>query len=341
MYKLIIRPFLFLLNPEKAHHATFAALKLIGKLPFGLAFLKSIYRVKHPSLERNLMGLYFPNPVGLAAGLDKNALVFKEMHALGFGFIEVGTATPLPQAGNPQPRLFRLPADQALINRMGFNNDGVIEIAHRLAKKDPAILVGGNIGKNKLTANEDAASDYLKCFEELYPYVDYFVVNVSSPNTPGLRALQEKEPLMDLINQLDKANSTKPLHKPILLKIAPDLSESELNDIADIGNQTKLAGFIATNTTLSREGLITSSATINEIGAGGLSGKPEREKSTAVIRYLRSKTDLPIIASGGIMSVADAHEKLAAGANLIQLYTGLIYEGPDLVKRINLSLIKN
>ena len=331
MYKSIIRPILFRFPAEKAHHLTFAGLKLLSAIPFAKSIAKSgVPKVK----PITLFGLEFPNPIGLAAGLDKNALLIDSWEMFGFGFIELGTITPLAQDGNPQPRLFRIPQDKALINRMGFNNDGMLVIAERLKNKTSKIIVGGNIGKNKITPNEDAASDYVKCFETLYPYVDYFVCNVSSPNTPGLRALQEKGPLLELLNAVQAANSKKEKPKPILLKIAPDLTPEAILEIVDILHESKLDGVIATNTTIDRTSLTCGAERIDQIGAGGLSGAPLTNKATEVVRLLRQHTNLPIIASGGIMTADDAMEKFNAGANLVQLYTGFIYEGPSLVKQI-------
>lgn len=300
--------------------------------------IRSVYQVKDQRLEKKLFGLTFPNPIGLAAGFDKDAKLYKELSNFGFGFIEIGTLTPKPQAGNPKKRLFRLPQDNGLINRMGFNNEGV-EVAIERLKKNKGILIGGNIGKNKITPNEDAVLDYTLCFEALFPYVDYFVVNVSSPNTPNLRALQEKKPLTDLLNTLQKLNQETNKPKPILLKIAPDLSDEQLLDIIDIVKISQTAGVIATNTTLSREGL--ESEYINEMG--GLSGEPLKERSTEVIRFLAEKSDnaFPIIGVGGIHKPEDALEKLAAGASLVQLYTGFVYEGPGVVKRMNKAILKN
>lgn len=307
------------------------------KLPFTSSITRSIFKIENPVLERKLFGLTFENPIGLAAGFDKNALLFEEFSNYGFGFIEVGTVTPKPQPGNPKKRIFRLKADEGLINRMGFNNDGVDVVVDRLRKRKSNVIIGGNIGKNKVTPNENAIDDYLICFEKLFEVVDYFVVNVSSPNTPNLRALQDKKPLTELLQTLQNENNKKERPKPILLKIAPDLSESQLMDIIDIVNSTKIAGVIATNTTISREGL--QSEHKNE--TGGLSGKPVRDRSTEVIRFLAEKSakSFPIIGVGGIHSAEDAKEKLEAGADLIQLYTGFIYEGPGLVKRINKSLL--
>ncbi len=337
MYKFLIRPFLFSLDPEKAHHFTFKYLKLIHKIPLIPALIRAIYKVEHPSLHREVFGLHFKNPVGLAAGLDKDAKLYKELDNLGFGFIEIGTITPKPQPGNPKKRLFRLIDDQGIINRMGFNNEGV-EAAIKRLKNNKNVLIGGNIGKNKLTPNEEATNDYLICFESLFNYVDYFVVNVSSPNTPNLRSLQEKEPLKQLLNALQNKNNTYNHPKPILLKIAPDLTDEQLLDIIEIVKETHIAGVIATNTTIARNNLLSP----NQKETGGLSGKPLKKRSTEVIRFLSEKSDkaFPIIGVGGIFNEEDALEKINAGACLIQLYTGFIYEGASLVKRINKRLIK-
>ena len=325
MYKVFIKPILFLFDPEWVHHTVFSTLKLIHRIPGMGNLIKGFYQVKDQRLERKLFGLTFPNPVGLAAGFDKDAKLYKELSNFGFGFIEIGTLTPKPQSGNPKKRLFRLPEDGGLINRMGFNNEGVEAAIERL-KRNKGILIGGNIGKNKLTPNEEAVSDYVQCFEALFPHVDYFVVNVSSPNTPNLRALQDKEPLTHLLQTLKDLNHSKSKPKPILLKIAPDLTEEQLVDIIDIITSVKIDGVIATNTTLSREGLQSE----NKSEMGGLSGKPVTKKSTEVIRFLheKSKNAFPIIGVGGIHSPEDAIEKLEAGASLVQLYTGFVYEGP-------------
>lgn len=335
----IAKAFLFRLNPERAHHITFSLIKFPGFAPIASLF----YKKEHPSLHRHVFGLDFRNPVGLAAGLDKNALAFDELGQIGFGFIEIGTVTPKAQPGNEKPRLFRLTRNEALINRMGFNNDGAKEAAARLRnRKDKSLIIGGNIGKNKVTPNEDAVDDYIKCFNELFDVVDYFVVNVSSPNTPNLRDLQEKEPLTRLLQTLQQLNASKAKPKPILLKIAPDLTDTQLDDIIDIVKQSKIAGVIATNTTISREGLDYSKTEIEKLGMGGLSGKPLTKRSTEVIRYLKHKSGnaFPVIGVGGIHSAEDALEKLEAGADLIQLYTGFIYHGPKLIKDINKRLIK-
>lgn len=345
MYQLF-KPFLFLLSPETAHRVTVFLLDLAAAFPPTRWFLKKLFCLNDKKLERRVLGLTFPNPVGLAAGFDKDGKHIEGLACLGFGFIEVGTVTPLPQDGNPRPRLFRLPKDHALINRMGFNNEGLDALAGRLKKLREkgipgGLIIGGNIGKNKATPNELADGDYLKGFEALFPWVDYFVVNVSSPNTPGLRDLQEKEPLTRLLNLLQEKNMAQKTPKPILLKIAPDLTDSQLDDIADIVRETGLAGVIATNTTISRKNLNTPEAEIAAIGMGGLSGTPVRERATTVIRYLREKLgkDIAIIGVGGIDAAASAQEKLDAGADLVQVYTGLVYEGPGLVKEILRRLV--
>ncbi len=343
MYKLLVRPFLFLFDPEAIHHFVFKVLMLKGKIPGFKPLLNALFSYKNDKLEKELFGLKFANPVGLAAGFDKDAKLIDELACFGFGFIEIGTLTPRPQPGNEKPRLFRLPKDQALINRMGFNNEGVEVAARRLRKRNSSIIVGGNIGKNKVTPNDEAFSDYGLCVEALCPHVDYFVVNVSSPNTPGLRELQDKEPLMQLMLHVKKLSSAKVKPKPILLKIAPDLNADQLNDIVEILKTTKTDGVIATNTTISRDGLATSDTKVTALGMGGLSGKPLTEKSTEVIRYLRKNLgpDYPIIGVGGIMNPQDALDKLNAGADLIQVYTGFIYEGPGIVKRINKTILRN
>lgn len=337
MYKLIIRPLLFLFDPEEVHYFTFSIIRFLNKIPGFSSLFRSLYEIKDVRLEREVFGLKFKNPVGLAAGFDKDAKLYKELSNLGFGFIEIGTLTPKGQEGNPKTRLFRLQEDSAIINRMGFNNGGVLEAVERL-KKNNGVLIGGNIGKNKLTPNEEATSDYEICFDALYDYVDYFVVNVSSPNTPNLRALQDKEPLTQLLQTLQNKNLTKVKQKPILLKIAPDLTDEQLLDIIDIINETKIAGVIATNTTISREGLVSE----NKKEMGGLSGKPLAKRATEVIKFLsqNSNKSFPIIGVGGIHSVDDAIEKLEVGASLIQLYTGFIYEGPALIKKINQRILK-
>jgi dihydroorotate dehydrogenase len=336
MYRIIIKPLFFLFPAERAHYTAMSLLRTACRIPGISALMSSLFQKKSPTLKRQLFGLTFENPVGLAAGFDKDARWVDELSTLGFGFIEIGTLTPKAQPGNEKPRLFRLPKDEALINRMGFNNGGAAAAADRLKKRKSRVIVGGNIGKNKLTPNEEAVSDYLACFETLYAYVDYFAVNVSSPNTPGLRALQEKEPLLHLLNSLQQANQRKTKRKPILLKIAPDLTDDQLNDIIDIVRESKIDGVIATNTTISRESLSTAAGEVEAIGMGGLSGKPLTKRSTEVIRYLKTKSNnaFPVIGVGGIHTAEDAIEKLEAGADLVQVYTGFIYEGPAIVKNI-------
>lgn len=342
MYKSLIRPILFLVDPEKIHHFVVSVLKLGGNIPGFRMLLKSLYDFEDARLNRVLFGITFKNPVGLAAGFDKDARLIDEMACLGFGFIEIGTLTPKPQPGNNKPRLFRLPKDHALINRMGFNNKGVDAAVLQLKKRRPNVIIGGNIGKNKITPNDKALDDYIFCFNALYEHVDYFVVNVSSPNTPGLRELQEKEPLRRLLSDVKTLSLSKSKPKPVLLKIAPDLSADQLNDVIQILMETKTDGIIATNTTISREGLKTEKSTIDEIANGGLSGEPLSGRSTEVIRYLRERLGphYPIIGVGGIMTPGNAIEKLEAGADLVQLYTGFVYEGPGIVKRINRAILK-
>jgi dihydroorotate dehydrogenase len=343
MYRLI-KPIFFKFDPEKVHHFVVKRLKWFHeRFPLGQTILRSSFDVKVKGLEREVFGIKFKNPVGLAAGFDKNGEYIEALSDIGFGFIEVGTVTPLPQPGNDKPRMFRLEADKAIINRMGFNNKGVDTLAERLRllkSKNSEIVIGGNIGKNKNTPNEDAVSDYIKCFDRLHEVVDYFVVNVSSPNTPGLRALQEKEPLMDLLNTLEKRNQQNSVKRPILLKIAPDLTNEQLDDIVEIVLETKIAGVIATNTTVDRNGLYSEDTLVKE--TGGLSGKPLTQRSTEVIRYLSQKSNkaFPIIGVGGIHSPQDAKDKMDAGAALVQLYTGFIYEGPGLIKDICKELLK-
>ena len=337
MYKLLIRPIFFWFDPEEIHHFTFSLIRTLSKVPGFPSMFRALYAVNDKRLEREVFGLKFKNPVGLAAGFDKDAKLYRELSDFGFGFIEIGTLTPKPQDGNPKKRLFRLREDSAIINRMGFNNGGVHAAVERL-KKNKNVLIGGNIGKNKVTPNEDAVSDYEICFDALFDHVDYFVVNVSSPNTPNLRELQDKEPLTALLRALQIQNSKKQIPKPILLKIAPDLTDSQLLDIIDIVADTKIAGVIATNTTISRDGL----QSANKTETGGLSGKPLTKRSTEVIRFLSEKSNkaFPIIGVGGIHTAEDAIEKLEAGASLVQLYTGFIYEGPQLVSDINKKILQ-
>ncbi len=343
LYKSILRKALYKYDPEQVHEFVCHFLIKITAIPFVISILRFFYEQKNPKLERNLFGLTFKNPVGLAAGFDKNAQLIDQMDALGFGFVEIGTLTPRPQAGNDKPRLFRLESDDALINRMGFNNEGVEEAVKRLKSRKSNIIVGGNIGKNKMTDNEDATYDYMAAFKHLFDYVDYFVVNVSSPNTPGLRSLQEKEPLKFILNDLQKLNKKKPNPKPILLKIAPDLTNEQLDDIIEIVKVTKIAGVVATNTTIDRSNLKTGVAVVDTIGNGGLSGQPLKQRATEVIRYLSEKSNkaFPIIGVGGIATAEDAIEKLNAGASLVQVYTGFIYEGPAIAKKICQGILKS
>lgn len=356
MYKKLIRPLFFLFEAETIHRVVFVLIKIIFNIPGISGGVGKRHSIISPLLKRSVFGIDFPNPVGLAAGFDKDAKLIDELAVFGFGFIEIGTVTPLPQPGNARPRMFRLLKDEAIINRMGFNNDGMVRIAERLRKRNPRIVVGGNIGKNKETSNELAIHDFEKCFRALYEVVDYFVVNVSSPNTAGLRELQEKEPLKKILKRLQEINlelstkdnhlrradpgSTKMIHKPLLLKIAPDLTNEQLDAIIGIVLETNLDGIVATNTTISRDHLNTPESELKTIGTGGLSGKPLRESSTRVIRYLfeRSQGKFSIIGVGGIHSPDDAVEKIKAGASLVQIYTGFVYEGPGLVKRINKAI---
>jgi dihydroorotate dehydrogenase len=343
MYQLI-KSLLFLMPAERAHHFTMKSFNLLLAAPILSPLIKAMFRFEHDSLMREVYGLTFKNPVGLAAGFDKDGKYIETLAALGFGFIEVGTTTPRPQIGNPKPRLFRLKEDRGIINRMGFNNEGVDVLVSRLAKlKNRKIIIGGNIGKNKDTPNETAYKDYLICLEKLYPYVDYFVVNLSSPNTPGLRELQEKEPLKKLLIEVLAYRDQQSVRRPILLKIAPDLTAEQVKDVAEITEELALDGLIATNTTISRVGLKTASSAVESIGAGGLSGDPVFQKSTDILSllYERTKGAIPIIGVGGISSTAAAETKMKAGAALIQIYSGFIYEGPFLIKRIKKNLVES
>lgn len=344
----ILRNLLFKFPPEDVHHFTMHQLHTACSISATRKLIQKQFCYANSSLEKDLFGLHFSNPVGLGAGFDKNASYLKELACLGFGFVEIGTVTPLAQDGNSKPRLFRLPKDKALINRMGFNNEGVQEVKKRLAEWNQtktkeigdSLIVGGNIGKNKLTPNEQAWKDYEICFQELFETVDYFVVNVSSPNTPGLRELQEKDSLLKILGNLQNINQGKAKPKPLLLKIAPDLSDEQLNDIVSLSFETKLDGLVATNTTISRANLLTPALEVEAMGAGGLSGKPVTNRATEVVKYLSENTGgkIPIIASGGIFTGSDAKEKLNAGASLVQVWTGFIYEGPWIVKNICKSL---
>ena len=331
------------MQPEKAHYFATDFLTFLCKIPGIASLMRAMYAYKHPKLERELFGLKFKNPVGLAAGFDKDARWFNQLANLGFGFIEIGTLTPKGQIGNPKPRLFRIPEDEALINRMGFNNLGAEDAIKRLKNRKTTIIIGGNIGKNTETSNEDALGDYIEDFNILHDYVDYFVVNVSCPNIKGLTKLQDTPFLLELLGQLKTINKEQKKPKPILLKIAPDLNNHQLDEIIEIVAQTKIDGIIATNTSITREGLKTDEKIIEEIGNGGLSGIPVKQRSTEVIKYLANKSDkaFPIIGVGGIHTPEDAIEKLEAGADLVQIYTGFIYEGPSLMKRINKKIVEH
>ncbi|KKU55738.1 MAG: Dihydroorotate dehydrogenase (quinone) [Parcubacteria group bacterium GW2011_GWA1_47_11] len=342
MYRIFLKPILFLFPPETIHRLVCGVLKIACAIPGVPYILKSLYAVNDPRLKRTVFGLSFQSPIGLAAGFDKDANFFDELGYFGFGFIEIGTVTPKAQPGNDKPRMFRLPLDEGLINRMGFNNEGALAAALRLKKRKTDIIIGGNIGKNKNTPNEDAVNDYKKCFQTLFDYVDYFAVNVSSPNTPLLRELQDKEPLLYLLRALQSLNNQKKKPKPILLKISPDLSNEQLDDIIDVVMETKIDGVIATNTTTKRDGLRTDRMAIKAIGVGGLSGRPLFHRSTEVIKYitLKSHRAFPVIAAGGVYTPEDAILKLQAGASLVQVYTGFTYEGPGIVKRIHKEILK-
>ena len=343
MYKAIFRPIFFLFKPEFIHKLVFIALKIGTYIPFLMKIFKFITHYNKKELEVEFCGLKFKNPVGIAAGLDKDAEVFDFLYCLGFSHIEIGTITPKAQPGNPKPRLFRFIKDEALINRMGFNNSGVNKVYKNLNKKRTDVLIAGNIGKNKITPNDEAINDYIDCFEGIFEKVDYFVVNVSSPNTPNLRDLQEKEPLKKLLSKLQKQNDLKNTPKPILLKIAPDLSFEQIDDIIEIVKITKIAGIVATNTTITRNNLTETEDKINSAGEGGLSGQPLKEKSTQIIKYIHDKTNgtIPIIGVGGIANAQDAIEKLEAGATLVQIFTSFIYEGPFIAKKINKGILKH
>lgn len=340
MYKRLIRPLLFLINPETVHHLIVIIIRIICRIPGIPGLIRNIYTLKNRSLTTELFGLKFPNPVGLAAGFDKNAAFFREFIVFGFGFIEIGTVTPLEQPGNPKPRLFRIPKDHGLINRMGFNNMGLDAAIKKLKKKPAGLIIGGNIGKNTLTPNNKAVEDYVKCFEGLYPYVDYFVVNVSCPNISDLSELQDKEQLRDILIRLAEIRSSKDIRKPILVKISPDLNFTQIDDVLELILLTGMDGVVATNTTTSRENLLTAPELIERIGNGGLSGEPLRTRSTEIIKYIAEKSGgkVTIIGSGGIMSPEDAIEKFSVGAQLLEIYTGFIYDGPGIVKRINKAL---
>jgi dihydroorotate dehydrogenase len=341
MYKSLIRPLLFSIDPEKVHYFTFSLIRILSKIPGMPLLLRSLYLNTDPRLERTLFGLTFKNPVGLAAGFDKNAVLFNELADFGFGFVEIGTLTPKGQEGNPKQRLFRLKDDQGLINRMGFNNDGVAAAISHLKKNKKKLIIGGNIGKNTGIPLEQYTQDYCDTFCELHPYVDYFVLNVSCPNVGSHAKLQDKDYLLELIGAVQKINAKKPVQKPILLKIAPDLNSHQLDEIIELVAETQIDGVIASNTSTNREGLKTPKDQLEAIGNGGLSGLPIKERSTATIQYLadHSNKAFPIIGVGGIHTAKDALEKIDAGADLVQLYTGFVYEGPRLIKEINKALL--
>lgn len=339
-YKLFIRRFLFFFAPEVSHYLSIWILKKLFIIPGFSSFVRWFYSVENKKLHRNIFGLHFKNPIGLAAGFDKNAQFFNEFASFGFGFIEIGTVTPLAQKGNPKPRLFRLQNDHALINRMGFNNDGIDQVVERLKKRYTNIVIGGNIGKNKVTDNILASSDYIKCIEKIAPYVDYLVLNISSPNTPNLVELQNKKDLKILLSKVQSLNQKK-YHKPILIKISPDLKFSQIDQIIDLVYEFNISGIIATNTSSNRDKLMTEKTIIAQKGAGGLSGKPIYLKSKKIITYISKKSSgkIPIVAVGGIMTASDAVEMLNCGASLVQIYTGFVYNGPSIIKEINNELL--
>ncbi|MFD2727455.1 quinone-dependent dihydroorotate dehydrogenase [Hyunsoonleella rubra] len=341
MYKALLRPIFFAFDPEKIHHFTFSLVKFTSKIPGFPGLFRSLYLIDDKRLEREVFGLKFKNPVGLAAGFDKNAVLYNQLANFGFGFIEIGTVTPKGQPGNPKKRLFRLKDDKGIINRMGFNNEGLEAAISQLKTNKGKLIIGGNIGKNTATKPENYTSDYLECFNALHPYVDYFVLNVSCPNVGSHAKLNDKDYLEELISAVQKANKTFDSQKPILLKIAPDLNNGQLDEIVELVKDTNLDGVIASNTSTDRTGLMASEAQLEAIGNGGLSGQPIKAKSTRVIKYLSEKSNkaFPIIGVGGIHSAEDAIEKIDAGADLVQIYTGFIYEGPSLIKRINKALL--
>ncbi|GFD76139.1 dihydroorotate dehydrogenase (quinone) [Tenacibaculum sp. KUL113] len=341
MYKLLIRPIFFLFDPEKIHHFTFSLVKFLSKIPGMSSIFRGMYQVNDKKLERNLFGLTFKNPVGLAAGFDKNAVLYNELANFGFGFVEIGTVTPKGQEGNPKKRLFRLKDDKGIINRMGFNNEGLEAAIEQLKKNKGKIIIGGNIGKNTNTAPENYTEDYVACFKGLHPYVDYFVLNVSCPNVSSHAKLEDADYLKELITEVQKLNNAEAQQKPILLKIAPDLNNQQLDEIIELVAETKIDGVIASNTSVNRDNLKASKERLQEIGNGGVSGQPVKDRSTKVIQYLTDNSNkaFPIIGVGGIHSEKDALEKLKAGADLVQIYTGFIYEGPSLVKRINKAIL--
>lgn len=345
MYKKLIRPFLFLLNPEKAHIFTIFSLKVLRYIPFGKQIAEKIFAYKSPKLERNILNLKFKNPVGIAAGLDKNAECFDTLSHMGVGFIEVGTVTPVGQSGNPKPRLFRLIKDKAIINRMGFNNKGASQVVKNIKRfrKNCAegTIIGGNVGKNTITNNENAAEDYLKSFSALYDYVDYFTVNVSCPNVTNLRELQNKDSVYSILEKLTSFRANQKIRKPIFLKISSDLTMDQVETMVDVAKESGIDGIVAVNTTTSREGLQTNKKTIENIGKGGLSGAPLTERSVAIVKHIveYSGNTVPVIGVGGIMKAKDAINMLEAGASLVQIYSGYIYNGPAFPKEICKAII--
>ena len=342
MYKILIRPILFLFDPEKVHYFTFSVVKFLHKIPFVPGIIRSMFQVNDKRLERTVFGITFKNPVGLAAGFDKNGVIYNELANFGFGFIEIGTVTPIGQVGNPKQRLFRLKDDQGIINRMGFNNEGIAPAIENLKKNKGQVIVGGNLGKNTATTPENYTQDYCEVFKALHPYVDYFVLNVSCPNVGSHAKLNDKDYLIELISTVQELNTKEATQKPILLKIAPDLNNDQLDEIIELVAETEIDGVIASNTSTTRDNLKVSNERLLEIGKGGVSGQPIKSQSTKVIKYLadNSNKSFPIIGVGGIHSAEDAIEKLNAGADLVQIYTGFIYEGPSLIKKINKAILK-
>ncbi|MEG2755474.1 MAG: quinone-dependent dihydroorotate dehydrogenase [Mucinivorans sp.] len=342
MYKHIIRPLLFKVNPETIHHLTIRGMQLMGYVPLAKSFIRLCFRVKDKALEREVFGIKFPNPVGLAAGLDKNAEAYEVLGAMGFGFVEIGTVTPRAQDGNDKPRLFRLPKDMALINRMGFNNMGVENAIHNLRHRNHKLIVGGNIGKNTATANEDAAADYLRLFRAMYDYVDYFTVNISCPNVVNLRQLQNKDNIVEILELLRDFRKGQSDYRPIVLKISPDLASEQIDVMIDVVRQCRIDGIMVANTTTSREGLTTERSQVKKIGNGGLSGAPLTIRTREMVRYVHQKTQgkIPIIGVGGIMSAQDATAMIEAGASLVQIYSGFIYNGPTMPRDICREILK-
>lgn len=340
MYKHILRPILFRFNPETAHNLTFSAIAMLRHIPFAQSIVRALYKRESPSLEKEVFGIKFPNPVGLAGGLDKNGEFYNDMANFGFGFVEIGSLTPQPQDGNPKPRCFRVPQDKAIINRFGINNKGVRNAVEHLKKNKPEVIVAANISKNTASINEDAAKDYESAFALLYDFVDMFVVNVSCPNVVGLTSLQDITFLSEIVDKLLNLRMYYDEYRPILLKVSPDLAKEQLDDIIDYCLRSGIDGIVAGNTTRSRDGLTISQERIEKIGNGGMSGAPVHKKNLELVRYIHTKTEgkLPIVGVGGIMSEKEAKAMIEAGASLVEIYTGFIYEGPALIKRINKTL---